>query len=336
MAIKIVCYGVRDTEKEFFTSLNEKFGYELVLVEELLTHDNINTAQGAQAVMLRANCVADKQNLDKMKEFGIKYVLTRTVGVNHIDVDYGDQLGFKMARVPFYSPNAVSELAVALAVGFLRNTFYMANKMRQKNFKVDDFMFAKEIRNSTIGVIGTGRIGMEAAKAFKGMGAKVLGYDIYPNDANKAILDYVSLDELLAQSDLITLHSPYIPGQNDNMINKDTIAKMKKSAIIINAARGELINPEDLLAAIKSGHIKGAALDTLQNESQIFFKDFEGRELPIKVYEELHQFYPRVIFTPHVGSYTDEAVKNMVETSYENLAEFEKSGQCKNIVSTKK
>lgn len=336
MAIKMVCYGVRDTEKEFFTSLNEKFGYSLVLVKELLTHTNIDTAKSADAVMLRANCIADKQNLDKLKEFGVKYVLTRTVGVNHIDIDYADQLGFKMARVPFYSPNAVSELAVSLAVGLLRNTYYMADNMRKKNFKVDDFMFAKEIRNSTIGIIGTGRIGMEVAKAFKGMGAKVLGFDIYPNDDNKVILDYVTLDELLEKSDLITLHSPYIPGENDNMINKDTIAKMKKGAFIVNAARGELINHQDLLVAIKSGYIKGAALDTLQNEGQIFFKDFEDKQLPIEVYQELSQLYPRVIFTPHVGSYTDEAVKNMVETTYENLSEFEKTGQCKNVVTNKK
>lgn len=332
----MVCYGVRDTEKVFFTSLNEKFNYNLVLIKELLTHENIDTAKGAQAVMLRANCVADKQNLDKMKEFGIEYVLTRTVGVNHIDIDYADQLGFKMARVPFYSPNAVSELAVSLGVGLLRNTYYMAENMRKKNFKVDDFMFAKEIRNSTIGIIGTGKIGIEAAKAFKGMGAKVLGYDIYPNDANKAILDYVTLDELLSQSDLISLHTPYIPGQNDKMINKDTIAKMKKGTFIINAARGELINHEDLLAALKSQHIKGAALDTLPNEGQIFFKEFATKDLPIKVYQELHQLYPRVIFTPHIGSYTDEAVKNMVETTYKNLAEYQATGHCKNVVSNKK
>ncbi|MGL5268777.1 MAG: NAD(P)-dependent oxidoreductase [Spiroplasma sp.] len=332
----MVCYGVRDSEKEFFTSLNKKFNYDLVLVKELLTHDNIDTVKNAQAVMLRANCIADKQNLDKMKEFGVKYVLTRTVGVNHIDINYADQLKFKMARVPFYSPNAVSELAVSLAVGLLRNTYYMAENMRKKNFKVDDFMFAKEIRNSTIGIIGTGKIGMEAAKAFKGMKAKVLGYDIYPNDANKAVLDYVTLDELLSQSDLISLHTPYIPGQNENMINKDTIAKMKKGTFIVNTARGELINHEDLLAAIKSQHIKGVALDTLLNEGQIFFKDFKAKDLPIKVYQELHQLYPRVIFTPHIGSYTDEAVKNMVEITYENLAEFETTGKCKNDISSKK
>lgn len=330
MAIKMVCYGVRETEKEFFIALNKKYNYELTLINELLTHENIDTAKEADAVMLRANCIADQQNLNKLKEYNVKYVLTRTVGTNHIDIEYGKKLGFKMARVPFYSPNAVSELAVSLSLGLLRNTFYMANNMSNKNFKVDDFMFAKEIRNSTIGIIGTGRIGMEVAKAFKSMQAKVLGFDIYPNEANKKVLDYVSLEELLAQSDLISLHSPYIPGQNDNMINKETIAKMKKGSFIVNAARGELINHQDLLKAIKSGHIKGAALDTLADESKIFFKDFAHQLLPIEVYQELQELYPRVIFTPHIGSYTDEAVKNMIETTYENLAEFETNNNCKN------
>ncbi|ATZ18433.1 lactate dehydrogenase [Williamsoniiplasma somnilux] len=331
--MKIVCYGVRDTEKVFFTSLNEKFGYELILEKALLLHDNIETAKNCDAVMLRANCVADAQNLDILKEYGVQYLLTRTVGTNHIDVNYAKELGFKMAYVPFYSPNAVSELAVNLGNGLLRNLFYMAHKTGvQKDFTVDNFMFAQEVRNSTIGVIGTGRIGYEAAKAWKGMGAKVLGYDLYPSDKAKEVLEYTDLDNLLKNSDLITIHCPYIKGQNDHMINKEFFAKMKDGSFLVNAARGELLDPVALYDAIVANKIKGAAIDVVEKEGQIFFKKFDQNLIPVAEYEKLHSLYPRLIMTPHIGSYTDEAVKNMVETSYLNLQEFLQTGNCKNII----
>ncbi|AXK51769.1 NAD(P)-dependent oxidoreductase [Spiroplasma alleghenense] len=331
--MKMICYGVRETEKQFFIDLNKKFGYDLILEPKLLTHENITTVNGCEAVMLRANCVADKQNLIKMKEAGVKYVLTRTVGVNHIDVPACRELGLKTGYVPFYSPNAVSELALALGMGLMRNTFYMVNKTGvNKDFTVDSFMFAQEIRNSTIGIIGTGRIGLETAKGWHGMGAKVIGYDLYENKGAKGIIEYKKLDELIKTSDLISIHCPYIAGENEHMINKDFISKMKPNSFIVNASRGELLDPVALYEAIKSNHIKGAALDVVEKEPQIFFKTFGNDKLPIEAYEKLHQFYPRVVITPHIGSFTDEAVKNMVETTYLNLQEYLKTGQCKNEI----
>jgi len=328
--MKIICYGVRETDQEFFNSLNKKYNYQLILKSELLTHENIATAKGCDAVMLRANCIADEQNLNQLKSYGVKYLLTRTVGFNHIDVAYAKSLGFLVARVPAYSPNAVSELAVALAVGLLRNTFYIANNSTNKNFKVDNFIFAKEIRNSTIGIIGTGRIGIEFAKAFKGMGAKILGYDIYPNKNNETILEYTDLNTLLKNSDLISLHTPYIPGENDKMVNQDFLNKMKDGSFLINAARGELIDHEALYQALITNKLKGAALDTINQEGEIFFKDFKNQKLPIEIYEKLNSLYPRVIITPHIGSYTDEATKNMIEISYQNLDDLINNRDCLN------
>lgn len=332
MKEKIINFGVNPIEVQYYEKLNKDFNYELIFIENLLDKDNVNLAKGYEIITVSVNCKVNKENLNHLKEKGVKYILTRTTGINHIDVEYAKQLGFKMARVPSYSANSVSELAVSLSVGLLRNTFYMAEKMRKKNFIVDDFMFAKEIRNSTIGVIGTGRIGIEVAKAFKEMGAKVLGYDLYPNEANKTILEYVTLDELLAQSDLITLHAPYIPGENDNMINKETIAKMKQGTFIVNVARGDLINHEDLYQAIKFGHIKGAALDSLHNETQIFLQDFETKILPIETYEKLYSLYPKVIFTPHIGYYTDLALEDIVRTTFENIHDFQSSNKIVNSI----
>lgn len=329
--MKIICFGVRDVEKPIFEEVNKHFNFNLTMVPELLTHENVEITKNYDGVLLRANCVADKINLEKMWSYGIKYMFTRTVGINHIDVEAAKQLGFKLAYVPFYSPNAVSELAFGLGLSMLRNILYMNNKMNEKDFRVDAQMFAKEARNSTIGIIGTGRIGFECAKAWKGMGAKVLGYDLYPRTDAKNIIEYTTFEQLMKESDLISLHCPYIKGENDELINKKSLSRAKDGLIIINAARGELINNQDLYDALISNKVKQVALDTLTNEGEIYFKKHDAK-LPNEIYEKLYQLKPKVIFTPHIGSFTDEAVKNMVETSFLNFKEYIETGDCKNKI----
>lgn len=216
--------------------------------------------------------------------------------------------------------------------GLLRNLFYSANHQQNHNFKIDDFMFAKEIRNSTIGIIGTGRIGYQAAKAWHGMGAKVLGYDIYESDQAKSILTYCDLKTLLKESDLISLHCPYIKEENYHLVDKNFLAKMKPGSVLINVARGELMDLQAVYDAVKSGHLKGVGLDVLENESKVFFKDFAGKPTPDNITNKLLSLYPRVIVTPHIGSYTDEAVKNMIEITYENLKVILSGQECKNKI----
>ncbi|AOG60998.1 D-lactate dehydrogenase [Spiroplasma helicoides] len=329
--MKIICFGVRDVEKPIFELSNKNYNYDLTLTSELLTHDNIDLIKGHEAVLLRANCAADKQNLDKMKEFGVKYLLTRTVGTNHIDLDYAKELGFKMAYVPFYSPNSVSELAFSTGIAMFRNIIYMYEKMANKDFTVDEKMFSKEVRNSTIGIIGTGRIGLECAKAWKGMGAKIYGYDLYPRNDVSDLLEYKTLEEIFETCDLVSLHCPYIKGQNEHFINKDLFKHIKDQIIIVNAARGELINYEDLYEFMQNNKIKQVALDTLENESIVFFKKHQDN-IPNDIYQKLFDLKPRVLFTPHLGSYTDQAVKDMVDISFENLDSIIKTGNSKNDI----
>lgn len=328
--MKLICFGVRKVEKDFFNKLN-KFGYELTLVEELLNDNNIDLIKGHQAVMLRANCPANRTNLEKMKAFGVEYLLTRTVGYNHIDLDAAHELGFKMARVPRYSPNAVSELVITFAMNLVRKGVYMANKSLEKNFLVDEYMFSPEIRNLTVGVIGTGKIGVTTAKLFHGLGAKVIAHDIYENEEAKNILEYVSLEELTSKADIISFHCPYIKGQNDQMINDKFISNLKPGAILINTARGELQDVEAIIRGIENKKIGGFATDVFSNEKEFFFKDMRGKEIDKNV-EKLLSLYPRVLITPHIGSYTDEALTNMIEISYENLNEYLKTGKCENAL----
>ena len=331
MPIKLVCFGVRPTEVEFFNKLN-KYGYDLKLIEKGLNHENVKEDIGAEAIMVRGNCMADRQNLELLKNNGLKYVLTRTVGFDHVDLEAVKEFGLKSARVPGYSPNAISELAVTLAMMLLRHTAYTVNRTREKNFIVDANMFSKEIRNCTVGIIGTGRIGLTTAKLFKGLGAKVIGYDVFQSDAAKEIVEFVSQEELIKTSDVISVHMPYIKGVNYHLINDEFINNMKDGGIIINTARGELQDIEAIIRGIESGKLGGYGADVLEGESRVFFKDLKGQEIDDKNIEKLIEMFPKVLLTPHMGSYTDEALKNMISISYDNLNEYLTESNCKNAI----
>ena len=326
--MKLICYGVRKVERPFFEKLNS-FNYDLTLIEELMNDENVELIKGHDAVMLRANCPANKRNLEKMKEFGVKYLLTRTAGYNHIDLETAHEMGFKMARVPRYSPNAVAELVITFAMNLVRKGAYVVERTRNKNFLVDEYMFSPEIRNLTVGIIGTGKIGYTTAKLFKGLGARVIAYDLYPSDEAKEVVEYVTMEELNRDADISTLHCPYIKGENDNLLGERFISNLKDGAILINAARGELQDVEAIIKGLESGKIGGFATDVFSNEKEFFFKDMTGKEID-KSIEKLISLYPRVLITPHIGSYTDEALKNMIEISYENLDEFIRTGDCVN------
>lgn len=330
--IQLVCYGVRETEVPYFEEINKKFGYDIKLVTLGLNHENVKEAIGAKAIMVRGNCKADRQNLTLLKTHGLKYVLTRTVGFDHIDLEAVKDLGLKSARVPGYSPNAISELVISLSMMLLRHTAYTVNRTHQKNFIVDGTMFSKEVRHCTVGIIGAGKIGLTTATLFKGLGAKVIAYDVFQSDAAKEIVTFKSLDEVLDQSDIISIHMPYIKGVNDHLINDEFIAKMKDGAILINTARGEIQDIEAVIRGIESKKLGGFATDVLENESEIFFKNFNQDALMNPSIQKLIDFYPKVLITPHIGSYTEEALINMIEYSYENLREFLQEGVCQNSI----
>ncbi len=332
MTLKVVCYGVRPNEVPFFEKLN-KYNFELRLVEELLNHDNIDTAEGMDAVILRGNCIADRQNIAKMSEYGIKYVFTRTVGFNHIDLQAAADYNMSVARVPGYSPNAIAELSLTLAMSLLRHVSHTVNKTSKYDFRVDGAMFSKEIRNCKVGIIGTGKIGLTEAKLFRGLGADVYGYDVFQSEEAKHVVKFVEMDDLLEKCDIVSLHVPYFPGKNDKMVNAEFISKMKDGAILINTARGELQDNEAILEAIKSGKLDGFGTDVFANEAAFFFKNFEnGDEISDQTVRELVDLYPKVLVTPHIGSNTDEALSNMIEISYDNLNDVLTTGSTANAI----
>jgi D-lactate dehydrogenase len=327
---KIICFGVRDYEKPYFEALGKKYDYDLVLSPAYLNNDNWELAKGYSMVMVRGNCNVDAAHMKLLKENGLKYYLTRTAGYNHVDVKACKELGIETAFVPGYSPSAISELAVSLAMSLLRHIVYTTALTHDGKFKVTNTMFSREIRGCTVGILGCGRIGTTTARDFKGLGAKVLGYDVYQSPAAKEVVEFVDLDTLLAQSDVVVCHMSYLKGSNDKFIDAEKIAKMKDHAILINVARGQLLDTQAALDAVKSGHLDGLGLDVVEDETTLFNHEFDPKHLDTPMHQELIDLYPKVLVTPHVGSATDLALIDMIEVSLKNMDEYLATGTCKN------
>lgn len=331
--MKIVCYGVRPIEKPYFTKLN-KYNFDLKLVEEFLTNDNYDEAEGMDAVLIRGNCAANAENLQHFADYGIKYVFTRSVGFNHIDLESAKKLGIQVARVPNYSPYAVAELAMTMGMYLFRHVNLANHNTVNGDFTVKPVLFSHEIHTSTVGIIGAGKIGLTEAKLYRGMGAKVLAYDPYPADTD--VVDFVSLDDLLKESDIVSIHVPYFPGKNENMINDDVFDKMKSSAVFVNTARGELVDTKAVIKAINEKQIAGYAADVVIDEKQIMNHQFKSIEdLPNADVKAMAKLYPKVILTPHMGSFTEPALEDMISISFDNFEKSFSTGTNENVIEAK-
>ena len=331
--MKVLCYGIQEAEKSIFEQSNKDYNFELSFTNELLTSKNVDQVKGYDALVLFVNCDAGDANLKKIKELGVKYIVTRTAGFNHIDLETAKELKYVIGRVPGYSPTAIASLAFSGGLSLLRRTAYIYEQTRQGNFKIDSNMFAKEPKNCTVGILGTGKIGYETAKMWKALDATVIAYDPYQNEGAKAILTYTTFDEVIAKSDLISVHMPYFKGKNDEVINDAVISKMKAGTILVNAARSELVSAPGVIKAIKANHLGGYATDVFPHEAEIINHDFKDK-FPenLQLVEELVTLYPKTLISPHVGYFTDEAIKNMAEISFENLKQLETTGTCDNRI----
>ncbi|MFC6274107.1 NAD(P)-dependent oxidoreductase [Levilactobacillus tangyuanensis] len=330
--VKIAAYGVRPLERPYFDRLN-KYNYDLIYIEDLLTHDNADLAKDADAVLVRGNCLVDRDNLEKFSGWGIKYVLTRTVGYNHIDLAAAADLDIAVARVPGYSPYAVAELAFTLGMTLFRHVNLAIDGTRRGDFRVTDGMFSHEIHRSTVGIVGVGRIGFTEAKLYQGLGADVLAYDPYPSPAAKEALELVDLPTLLATSDIVSIHVPYFPGKNEDLVDADFVGRMKDGAVLVNTARGELANIPAILAGIDSGHLSGYGADVIVDEAAILGKHFaDVGDVPSAPVRDLLAANPRVLITPHIGSYTEPALEDMISISYDNFNDLLTTGSTKNAI----
>lgn len=291
--------------------------------ETKITEDTAKLAKGFDAVVVFVNDTINKSVIDQLCEYGVKLIALRCAGFNNVDLEYAKGK-IPVVRVPAYSPYAVAEHTMALLLTSLRRIHKAYNRTREFNFSLNGFT-GFDLHGKTIGVVGTGKIGKIFINICKGFGMNVIAYDLYPD--RSADINYVSLDELFEKSDIISLHCP-LTEENMYLINKDTIAKMKKGVFILNTSRGKLIDAEALLEGIKEKKVGAACLDVYEDENDIFFKDYSGHILQDDVLARLISM-PNVIITSHQAFLTEEALDNIAKTTVDNITEFFKN---KNLI----
>lgn len=323
--IKVAMFDTKPYDEESFESVRPE-EIEITYYPVKLNKDSVMLAAGKDAVCTFVNDTIDKEVVTALYEQGVKLIALRCAGFDRVDVRacYNK---IKVVRVPAYSPEAVAEHAIALLMTSIRRIHKAYNRTRDYNFSLVDLV-GFNLHGKTVGVVGTGKIGKAFINICNGFGMNVLAYDLYP--AKDVNAQYVSMDELLEKSDIISLHCPYTD-ENRHMINASTIDKMKKGVVILNTSRGGLINTKDLLDGLKSRKVGAACIDVYEEEDNLFFTDKSGHIMDDEIMARLLSM-PNVIVTSHQAFLTKEALGNIAETTVDNIKQFFKSGQTPNEV----
>ena len=328
--IKILFYDTKEYDKKLFEEYNKEYNYDITYLETKLNKETAPLAKGYDAVCIFVNDIADKETLDILNECGVKLIVLRCAGFNNVDIQNLPE-NMKVVRVPGYSPYAVAEHAVALLLSLDRKIYKAYQRTKKYNFTLNGLL-GFDIHGKTIGVIGTGKIGKVFINIMKGFGTEVLAYDIYRDEqyAKENGFRYVDLDELYEKSDIISLHCP-LTKDNENMINKAAISKMKQGVVIINTSRGKLINSDDLIEELGKGKIGGLGLDVFDDEEDFFLNDMSNsyyRNTELSVLLTM----PNVVITAHQAFFTQEALNQIGKISMQNIKEFFETGNCENFV----
>ncbi len=300
---------------------------ELVFHDFPLSTDTVALANGADAVCVFVNDALGQPVLEGLHAAGVRAVLLRCAGFNNVDLLAAERLGLFVANVPSYSPEAVAEFALALLQTLNRNTHRAYNRVREGNFNLDGLL-GRTLHGKTVGVVGVGRIGLALARILKGFGCRLLAYDPYPSEAFAQYGDYVALDELLSRCDFVSLHCPLMDSTR-HIINEESLEKMKKGAILLNTSRGGLIDTKAVIAALKSKHLGGLALDVYESEGTLFYNDHSGDIIEDDELMRLMTF-PNVIVCGHQAFFTEEALTEIAECTLQNMDDFMRRLPCKN------
>lgn len=322
--MKFAFFDTKPYDRESFEAVGKKSGIVFKFFEDKLGLDTAELARGCDGVCIFVNDTCDAAVIDKLCGMGVKAIALRCAGYNNVDVRHAFGR-IHVFHVPAYSPHAVAEHAMALLLTSVRRIHKAYIRTRDFNFSLDG-LTGFDLYGKTVGVIGTGRIGKAFINICKGFGMRVLAYDKFPD--NSLGINYVSLDELLKNSDIISLHCP-LNRETYHMIDSEAISKMKKGVIIINTSRGALVDAAELLEGIKSRKIGGACLDVYEEEADIFFEDFSEQIVDDDIIARLISM-PNVIVTSHQAFLTGEALLSIAQTTVDNIKEFFGFGYCKN------
>ena len=320
----VTVFSAKSYDRKFLdAAAGSKHG--LHYVEAHLTAKTAILATGTRAVCAFVNDQVDAEVLAQFKQLGVSLIALRSAGFNNVDLAAAKHEGVAIARVPSYSPEAVAEHAVALILTLNRNTHRAHARVREGNFALEGLL-GFNLHGRTVGVIGTGQIGTCVAKIMVGFGCKVLAFDIKPNPACEAMgATYCSIDALLAESDIVTLHCP-LSSATRHLINATAIGKMKHGAMLINTSRGGIVDTQAVTEGLKTGAIGHLGLDVYEEEADLFFEDLSGVVITDDLFERLLMF-PNVLVTGHQGFFTQEALTAIAETTMENITTFEETGR---------
>jgi D-lactate dehydrogenase len=324
--------GVFDADayvREYFDVANARFGHELTYFEGRLNRRTTPLAAGFPCVCGFVNDQLDELTLEALWKLGTRLVALRSAGFNNVDLLAAERLGFKVSRVPSYSPHAVAEHAAGILLCLNRNIHKAFFRVRNLNFSTEGLL-GFDLLGKTVGIIGTGRIGIAFAEIMKGFGTEVLAFDTRPNQilVEEGVLNYVELPELYRRSDVISLHAPLTPSTH-HLINHESIAMMKRGVFLINTSRGALIDAKALIEGLKSGQIGAAGLDVYEEEEGIFYENLSDGVLQDDVLARLLTF-PNVLITSHQGYLTREALSEIAESALTSITEFEQGRELTN------
>lgn len=321
---KIAFFDTKPYDKIWFSKLNTK--YDIKYIDYKLTPDSASAAKGCKAVVAFVNDTISKETIDELCTIGVKLIAMRCAGYNNVDLRYAKDK-IDVVRVPVYSPYAVAEHTMALLLTLNRKIHKAFIRTRDFNFSLNG-LIGFDLHGKTAGVIGTGQIGRIFIDICKGFGMNVIAYDPFP--AKECDINYVPLDELFAESDIISLHCP-LTSETRYIINEGSLAKMKEGVVILNTSRGQLIDTDALLQALKDKKVKGAGLDVYEEETAFFFEDYSSTVINDDVLSLLVSM-PNVIMTSHQAFLTEEALQKIAEVTLFNLDQFFNGEVLKNAV----
>ncbi len=326
--MKTLIYDIHKFERALLEEALRK-NHEVDFVELKLNEQTVDLAKNYEAIVVFIHDTVSAKILERLKNNGTHYILTRSAGFNHIDLDAAKRLGLKVANVPHYSPYAVAEHTVALILALNRKIIRAHQRVMDLNFSLNGLV-GFDLHGKSVGIIGLGKIGKAVANILSGFGCKILVYDLKADESfNKTYnIHFSSLDEIYKRADIITLHLP-LNTQTRYLISQESLGKMKKGVMLINTSRGGLINTKDVITALKKGQIGYFGLDVYEEENDLFFEDHSEDILQDDKIARLMTF-PNVLITSHQAFLTQEALENIVKTTAENLDCFEKNIKCEN------
>lgn len=328
--MRIAVFSTKKYDRKFLSAANDCHDHSLEFFEARLTKESVPLARGFPAVCIFVNDVMDEAALTDLAQHGLRVVALRCAGFNNVDLVAATKLGIQVVRVPAYSPHAVAEHTIALLLALNRRIHRAFLRVREGNFSLDGLM-GFDLHGKTAGIIGTGRIGILVAQILKGFGCKVLTFDVQQSSEVERIgAQSVPLDELISQSDLISLHCPLTP-ETHHLIDSESIDQMKPGVVLLNTSRGGIVDTDAVIAGLKSGHVGGLAIDVYEEEADLFFEDLSSQVIHDDVFARLLTF-PNVLVTGHQAFFTKEAMHQIAATTLSNIAEIESGTDCQNTV----